>query len=144
MGEEEFLEAFKRHVLRDSVPSPFVSTLSSLLTPIHRALHRQDGASVAVIDSSKLSVEKKLYKAVRLVELTNTSLKNWKGYGEYEVWEETNPSSIVCSFSITSLMETGERDADIGRFLQIPMIRSKRYCTRFLRSKLAQNIKSYK
>lgn len=142
MDRQDFLLAFKNHVNRAPVPSPFISTFQSPLAPIHRALRYQDGAAVSVIDPSKLTTE--VFKASPLVEITNTALENWKGFGEYEVWKEIPPSAIVCTFSISELIQVAKNNLVIYDFLQIHLIHSARYCTRFLYSKLADALKSHR
>lgn len=141
MQRQDFLMAFKNHVTRAKMKSPFISAFKSPLAPVHRALRYQERAMVTVIDPSKLGT--KVFKASPLVEITNTELKNWKGFGEYLVWGEIKSSAIVCSFEIRTLEEITRVNPLIGRFLQLPLIHGTSRCNVHLYLKLAGNLKSY-
>ncbi|KAJ5386803.1 hypothetical protein N7509_009344 [Penicillium cosmopolitanum] len=141
MGREDFLLAFKNHVTRERVDSPFISTFKSPLAPIHRAVRHQDGAVICVIDPSKL--ETNVFKAVPLVEMTNTTLRSWKGFGEYEVWEKIEGPAIVCTFDIGTLMSIDHDSPVIGGFLQLPIICGYGTCSNALHVRLKSILKSH-
>jgi hypothetical protein len=141
MGREDFLLAFKNHVTRERVDSPFISTFKSPLAPIHRAVHHQDGAVISVIDPSKLKTN--VFKAVPLAKMTNTTLRNWKGFGEYEVWEKIEGPAIVCTFDICTLMNIADANPVIGGFLQLPIIHGYGACSNALHVRLKSILKSH-
>jgi len=141
MGREDFLLAFRNHVTRAPVKSPFISTFRSPFAPIHRALRYQDGAVISVIDPSKL--ETSLFKATPLVELTNTALKYWFAWGEYVVWESIPSAAIICTFNINTLLNIAEVNPTIGSFLQLPLIHGSKYCDRFLYERIARKLRSH-
>ncbi|KAJ5649471.1 uncharacterized protein N7484_003194 [Penicillium longicatenatum] len=139
LTREEFLKLFKKHVTKTKVPSPFISTFTLPLSPVHRALHNQKGAIVTIIDSSKL--ESMVVKAQILVPLTETETKRWKGYGEYLIWREIPKAAIACVFTINQLKSIARRFTDIGKFLQLKLIRSRRFSGMYLYCELARKLK---
>ena len=141
MGREDFLLAFRNHVLRVHVKSPFISTFKSPLAPIHRALRYQDSAVVSVIDPSKL--ETSLFKATPLAKITETDYSKWSGMGEYEVWESIPSAAIVCTFDINTLLMIAHDNPLIGGFLQLPLIHNSKYCSAPMYIQLARKLESH-
>lgn len=133
-----FLGFVESHVTMAKVKTPFISAFQSPLAPIHRGLRNGRGAHVSIIDTAKLETD--VFKAVPLVELTHTVLKNWKGYGEFLIWGEVPAAAIACTFTLSQLEEIASAHRDVGQFLQLDRIRSRRHCTRFLYSDLAVNL----
>lgn len=138
VSEQSFLDMFKNHVTKVPLPTPFISTFQGPLAPIHRGLRNGQGATVSLIDTSKLSTA--VFKAAPLVALTNTALPNWKGYGEYLIWHQVPSSAIACTFTIANLEAIASTFADIGHFLQLDLIKQRHHCTRFLYSDLAFHV----
>ncbi|KAJ5988710.1 hypothetical protein N7481_003920 [Penicillium waksmanii] len=126
MGREDFLLAFKNHVTKARVDSPFISLFKSPLSPIHRAVRHQDGAVISVIDPSKLERD-----------------VNWKGFGEYEVWEKIEGPAIVCTFDIRTLMNIDHDNPVIGGFLQLLIIRGYDSGSNALHVRLKSILKSH-
>ncbi|KAJ5750463.1 hypothetical protein N7533_007491 [Penicillium manginii] len=141
IGREDFLLAFKNHVTRVHVDTPFISTFKSPLAPIHRAIRHQEGAVISVIDPSKL--ETGLFKAFPLVEMTGTALRKWKGFGEYEVWEKIEGPAIVCTFNILTLARIVQDNPVIKEFVQLQIIHSYRRCSNALHARLKSTLRSH-
>ncbi|CAG7978312.1 unnamed protein product [Penicillium nalgiovense] len=120
LSEDRFESFFRSHVTKQEVKTPFISTFRSPLAPLHRALAGGKGAILTVIDTSKLDT--KVFYACPLAIRTRTLTRSWKGYGEYLIW--------------------GRSHRDIGRLLQIPLIRSVLRCNQKLREMLAAKKKS--
>ncbi|KAL4941403.1 hypothetical protein BDV06DRAFT_236070 [Aspergillus oleicola] len=121
ISEEEFCSAFKSHIRRNTVPSPFISTFKSALAPTHRSLRNQEGASVAIIDTSKL--KSKVYSAKAFVQKHKLKIgPTYNGAGEYLIWGHINSEAIVCTFQVTTLQRIAAEHLDIGRFLQLETI----------------------
>ena len=143
LPEESFLEYFRRHVTKVKKPlkpslSPFISFSKGPLLPIHRGICNRNEARVFIVDTSKLT--NTAYEATPLAESTGTATETWKGYGEYLVWNEVPAAAIACTFTITELENIVSEHLDIGAFLQLPRIRKRKHCTRFLYSDLAKHM----
>ncbi|KAL4793179.1 hypothetical protein BDV19DRAFT_232037 [Aspergillus venezuelensis] len=119
--EEEFCSYFESHIRRYTVLSPFISTFKSALAPTHRSLRNQEGASVAIIDTSKL--QSRVYSAKAFVQKHELKIgRTYNGAGEYLIWGHINPEAIVCTFQVTTLQRIEREHSDIGRFLQLETI----------------------
>lgn len=136
LSHDEFLEYFRSHVRKEKRPTPFISSFALPLAPIHRALHNPEGAIVSIIDPSKLDTP--VVSARPLVPLTNTATWSWKGYGEYLIWGQVSTPAIVCTFTVTSLMDIASTHEDMQQFLQIPLIQSYPSCNSNLHNALSQ------
>ncbi|KAJ5172004.1 hypothetical protein N7492_004597 [Penicillium capsulatum] len=136
ISTQTFLEHFWNHVTKAKVKTPFISTFTYPLAPVHRALHEQKGAMVSIIDPSK--VDHPIFKAHDLVPVTDTATFSWRGYGEYEVWGRVPAEAIICSFPISRLEVI--RGLDIRNFLQLDVIRNFPRCNGILYRALASNL----
>jgi hypothetical protein len=138
LPDNTFLELFKRHVTKTTILSPFISFFKGPLAPIHRGLRNGKNARVFIIETAKLS--NKTFKAAPLVKPTGTGTPTWKGYGEYLVWNEVPEPAIASSFTIAELEQIVIQHSDIAAFLQLPQIKNRKHCSRFLRYDLAKNV----
>ncbi|KAJ5108186.1 hypothetical protein N7456_004861 [Penicillium angulare] len=138
--ENKFLRLFINHVTKLKVLSPFISTCRLPLTPIHRAFRNRKGATVTIIDPSKLKTV--VVKASTLVPLTATKTPRWEGLGEYLVWKEIPKAAMICRFKISRLQKIANEFPDIAAFLQLDLIRSSKFVEKGLYLKLAQNIEA--
>ncbi|KAJ6110621.1 hypothetical protein N7486_002856 [Penicillium sp. IBT 16267x] len=139
LTRNEYLNYFKNHVTKAKIPSPFISTFVLPLTPVHRALHSKKEATVTIIDPSKLKTM--VVKAHQLVPLTETQTKRFKGYGEYLVWREIPEAAIICAFTTNDLEAIASEHTDINEFLQLELIRSRRFSGIYLYCELARRLK---
>lgn len=139
LTQEEYLGFFKNHVTKAKVSSPFISTFTLPLSPVHRALHHQKGAIITIIDTSKLHTM--VVKASTLVPLTQTETKRWKGYGEYLIWREIPEAAIACVFTINHLEWIANKFPDIKEFLLLELIRSRTFSGMYLYCELARRLK---
>ncbi|KAI9376714.1 hypothetical protein BJX61DRAFT_530713 [Aspergillus egyptiacus] len=121
ISHAEFNGHFLSHINpRNTTPSPFISTFKSLLAPIHRSLHKKEGASVSIINSTKLRSE--VYSAQAFVQKHGIKIGTYRGFGEYLIWGDIPSDAIICTFKITLLLRIAEENPDIGRFLQLDMV----------------------
>ncbi|KAJ5151358.1 uncharacterized protein N7482_010610 [Penicillium canariense] len=141
LSEERFLNFFTAHVTREHVLTPFISTCTGPLTPIHRALRKGEGAIVTIIDPLKLRTP--VFKAQPLTQITKTTVHRWRGYGEFEIWGLVTTDAIIASFKITTLQEIASVDLEIQQFLQLPLIQLQKTSDLWLRRALLQNIGAY-
>ncbi|KAL4926571.1 uncharacterized protein BDV17DRAFT_151072 [Aspergillus undulatus] len=124
--EEEFRRAFENHIrpIRPETippPSPFISTFQSALAPVHRSLQKQEGASVAIIETAKL--KSRVYSAMEFVRKHKLKVtRTYNGAGEWLVWGYINSEALVCTFKVTDLQRIARENPDIGRFLQLDTI----------------------
>ncbi|KAL3494945.1 hypothetical protein BJX62DRAFT_233913 [Aspergillus germanicus] len=122
ISKEEFKLRFLNHISRKLIPSPFISTFQSALSPIHRGLCNQEGATVSIIDSSKLK-QSQVFSAKEFVQKNSVRIgRTYDGRGEYLIWGSISNDAIICSFKITTLREIAAKDLDIERFLQLGTI----------------------
>lgn len=138
LPEDSFLEHFRLHVTKAQRLSPFISFSKRPLLPIHRGIRNGNEARVFIVNTSKLI--NTAYEAAPLVQSTGTATPNWKGYGEYLVWNEIPSAAIACTFTITELEDIVSQHIDIGAFLQLPRIQKQPHCSRFLYSDLAKHM----
>ncbi|KAJ6021781.1 hypothetical protein N7540_007285 [Penicillium herquei] len=138
--KHEILEMFESHVSKAKCPSPFISTFVHPLSPIHRAIRKQNEARLAMIDTSKLGPDAIVIKASTLVQLTNTRTRKWRGYGEYLIWEEVPRNAILCTFKISRLEDIAMDWLDIGEFLQLDVLRNTKFSDKHLYWELAKNL----
>lgn len=136
ISEQTFLEHFTNHVTKAKVKTPFISTFAHPLAPIHRAIHRQKGAVISVIDPTKVGTP--IFKANKLVPITKTATHSWRGSGEFEIWGRIPGEAIVCTFHIALLEAI--RGRDIEDFLQLEEIRAHKRCSNDLYITLASNL----
>ncbi|KAJ5919792.1 hypothetical protein N7454_009627 [Penicillium verhagenii] len=142
LTKEKYLEYFVHHVTRARVSSPFISSCTGPIMPIHRALRNQRGAKVAIIDTAKLNTM--VVKAQNLVPLTETRTPRWRGYGEYLIWREIPEAAVICEFAITRLEQIAEDAPDIKDFLQLELMRSQKFCSSELYVQLACRLETCK
>jgi hypothetical protein len=140
LSEDRFESFVRSHVTKQKVKTPFISTFRSPLAPLHRALAGGKGAILTVIDTSKLDT--KVFYASPLAIRTRTLTYSWKGYGEYLIWGRVATDAIAFSVEITRVEDIAQSHRDIGRLLQIPLIRSFLRCNQKLREMLAAKRKS--
>ncbi|KAJ5536263.1 hypothetical protein N7513_009449 [Penicillium frequentans] len=140
LTQKQYLGFFKNHVTKAKVSSPFISTFTLPLSPVHRALHHQKGAIIAIIDTSKLKTM--VVKANILVPLTQTETKRWKGYGEYLIWREIPEAAIACVFTIKNFELIANGCPLIKEFLQLELIRSRTFSGMYLYCELARRLKN--
>jgi hypothetical protein len=138
--ESGFESFFRSHVTKERVQTPFISTFRSPLAPIHRAIASQKGAILTIIDTSRL--ETKVFYAWPLAIRTRTLKRRWKGYGEYLVWSHIPKEAIALTLEISSLEQIARDNRDVGRLLQLPLIRSAPRCDHRLREMLTTKRKS--
>ena len=138
--ESDFESFFRSHVTKKRVQSPFISTFRSPLAPIHRAIASQKGATVTIVDTSRLDT--KVFYALPLAIRTRTFTHSWKGYGEYLIWSHIPTEAIAFTFEISSLEQIASDSRDVNRLLQLPLIRSVPRCNQKLREMLAAKRKS--
>jgi hypothetical protein len=131
----EFKAFFRRHVTKQEVATPFISTFSFPLAPFHRALTGQKGAMVSIIDTSK--VTSKIFYAHPLAAQTRTFTHSWKGYAEYLVWGQIPAEAIVSTLDINSVGLIAQLNRDINRLLQPLIIGKMLRCNQKLRDILA-------
>jgi hypothetical protein len=131
----EFKALFRRHVTKQEVATPFISTFSFPLAPIHRALISQKGAMVSIIDTSK--VASKIFYACPLAAQTRTFTYSWTGYAEYLVWGQIPAEAIVSTVDINTLELIAKLNRDIKRLLQLQVIGKMPRCNQKLRDILA-------
>ena len=135
LSEDQFESFFRSHVTKQEVKTPFISTFLSPLAPFHRALAGGKGAILTVIDTSKLDA--KVFYAHPLAIRTRTLTHSWKGYGEYLIWGRVATDAIAFSVETTRVEDIAQSHRDIGRLLQIPLIRRFLRCNKKLREMLA-------
>ncbi|KAG2419231.1 hypothetical protein HFD88_004026 [Aspergillus terreus] len=139
ISAEEFNSFLSRHVHIDKVPSPFISTMMSLLAPLHRGTRSKDTAIVSIIDPNKLGTESPVFSAKDL--MCNISLKvngYYNGTGEYLVWWKIPASAIICSFKISDLMHIAQDWPAILELMQFDTIAATQGIRGGLRRKLAK------
>ncbi|KAL4960204.1 uncharacterized protein BDV14DRAFT_148439 [Aspergillus stella-maris] len=121
ISEEEFCSSIESHIRRYTVLSPFISTFKSALAPTHRSLRNQEGASIAIIDTSKL--KSRVYSAKAFVQKHKLKIgRTYNGAGEYLIWGHVNAEAIVCTFQVTTLQRIAAKHLDVGHFLQLETI----------------------
>ncbi|KAL4955587.1 hypothetical protein BDW69DRAFT_160492 [Aspergillus filifer] len=119
--KEEFCSCFENHIRRQTGLSPFISTFKSALAPTHRSLRNQEGASIAIIDTSKL--RSRVYSAKAFVQKHKLKIGwTYNGAGEYLIWGHVNTEAIVCTFQVTTLQRIAAEHLDVGHFLQLETI----------------------
>ncbi|KAJ6079352.1 hypothetical protein N7467_009105 [Penicillium canescens] len=133
--ESEFKAFFRGHVTKQEVASPFISTFSFPLAPIHRALISQKGAMVSIIDTSK--VTSKIFYACPLADLYTQleRLRRVSGLGEIPA------EAIVSTLDINTMELIALLNHDINRLLQLQVIRDMPRCNQKLRDVLAMRHK---
>lgn len=134
-SKEDFKNLVLHHVRIDKVPTPFISTFITPLSPIHRAFQRGQGAIVTIIDPSKLRTP--LFSAKALV--FKLGLRNgwYCGIGEYLIWGRVPSQAIVASFKVSDLEKIAAEDPEIANILQVDKIQSHGSCGDKLRKALS-------
>ncbi|KAJ5788137.1 hypothetical protein N7457_003127 [Penicillium paradoxum] len=140
ISDDLFLAYFRSHVTKKKSTTPFISSFRSPLAPIHRAIHSQDDAKVAVIDCSKLNT--KVFYAHPLAKHTDTFTYSWRGYGEFLIWGRIPIEAVVFTLRVSELDQIAHSHKDINRLLQLPLIRKSFRCNEVLRDCLEANRKS--
>lgn len=119
----EFDRMFENHVRIAETTTPFISTSSSPLSPIHRALRGQEGASIAVIDTAH--IDNPIYLAELLLKERKLKVSRfYKGYAEYLVWGSIPKRAIAATFKISELQKIVQQHSEIARLLQLDVIAS--------------------
>ena len=119
----QFKQLVMHHVRIDKVLTPFISTFEAPLSPIHRALHKQEGAIVTIFDSNKIQTP--IYSAKSLVSNMEIRRSRYDGRTEYLIWGEILTEAIVATFKISELQRIATEDKEIGNILQLNQL-SKR------------------
>lgn len=134
-AQEDFKELVLRHVRIEHLPTPFISTFITPLSPIHRASKKGEGAMITIIDPTKLLTP--CYSAKALV--LNLGLRNgwYCGVGEYLIWGRVPSQAIVASVKISDLEKIAAEDQEIGELLQVDKIQSHGSCGDKLRRALS-------
>ncbi|KAJ5369247.1 uncharacterized protein N7496_009007 [Penicillium cataractarum] len=140
LSQEEFLGIFTSHVTRVHIPTPFISAFARPLAPIHRALRNRDDAKISVVDPRKLPTP--VFNAQPLAQTTGTTVRRWKGYGEFAIWGYVPSEAVVCTFDIATLEDVASRDLEIQQFLQLSLIQAEGTCHRRLRQDLRLNLQT--
>ncbi|GAD94974.1 hypothetical protein AN5223.2 [Paecilomyces variotii No. 5] len=123
----EFDCMFENHVRWRKVRTPFISTFSTLLYTIHRALKNLEGASVAVIDST--NIDRAIFSASDLIQERNLRISRYyRGTAEYLIWGSIPIEAIAATFKISALQQIAERHSDIAVLLQLDKIAASRTC----------------
>ncbi|PLB39091.1 uncharacterized protein BDW47DRAFT_103664 [Aspergillus candidus] len=122
LEQGEFDNFVKTHVSIEKSPTPFISTFTSMLAPLHRALRNQEGAMISIIDTTKL--QSPVFSARDLVKRLKINIRGYHGGGEYLIWAKVPSAAIVCSYKASTLLEIANEVADIGSILQLGTISS--------------------
>ncbi|KAJ9299221.1 hypothetical protein DTO271G3_2843 [Paecilomyces variotii] len=126
-SSDEFDRMFQNHVRWHHVTTPFISTFSDLLAPVHRALRRKEGASLAVIDTKH--IRQPVYSASHLIEKKGLQISDkYTGRAEYLIWGSIPEEAIVTTFKISTLQGIAQRHSDIARLLQLDGIERIKRC----------------
>ncbi|PKY02534.1 hypothetical protein P168DRAFT_305826 [Aspergillus campestris IBT 28561] len=124
LEQGEFDNFVKTHVSIEKSPTPFISTFTSMLAPLHRALRNQEGAMISIIDTTKL--QSPVFSARDLVRRLKINIRGYHGGGEYLIWAKVPSAAIVCSYKASTLLKIANEVADIGSILQLETISSFR------------------
>lgn len=138
--DEEFLAFFRCHVTKRKSKTPFISSFRSPLAPIHRAIHSELDAAIAVIDTSKLNT--KVFYAHPLAKHTDSFTYSWRGFGEFLIWGQVPTEAIVFTLKAHELERISRTHKDISRLIQLPLIHESFRCNQSLRDRLAAKRKS--
>lgn len=139
ISAEEFKSFLSRHVHIDKVPSPFISTMMSLLAPLHRGIRSKDTAIVSIIDPNKLGTESPVFSAKDLMRRISLKVNGYyNGTGEYLVWWKIPASAIICSFKVSDLMHIAQDWPAILELMQFDTIAATQGIRGGLRRKLAR------
>ncbi|KAL5361560.1 hypothetical protein BJX96DRAFT_185343 [Aspergillus floccosus] len=139
ISAEEFNSFLSRHVHIDKVPSPFISTMMSLLAPLHRGIRSNGTAIVSIIDPSKLGTDSPVFSAKDLMRRMGLKVNGYyNGTGEYLVWWKVPALAIVCSFKISDLMQIVRDCPAILELMQFDTIADTQGIRGGLRRKLAK------
>ncbi|PLN84556.1 hypothetical protein BDW42DRAFT_35259 [Aspergillus taichungensis] len=122
LQQSEFDAFVKTHISIEKSPTPFISTFTSMLAPLHRALRNQEGAMISIIDTSKLQTP--VFSARDLVKRLKINIRGYHGGGEYLIWAKVPSPAIVCSYKASTLLEIAKAVDDIGSILQLDTISS--------------------
>lgn len=135
-SQEEFKKMVVNHVRIDKVPTPFISTFITPLSPIHRAFKNREGAIVTIIDPAKLQTPFFFAKAF----VFNLEIRQGKycGVGEYLIWGKVPSQAIVASFKISDLERIAADHGDIEDMLGIGEIQRQEKCDERLRRALSK------
>lgn len=126
-SQEEFIAMFKSHVSRAKIPSPFISAFGTPLAPIHRGIRNSQGATLSMVDTSKLQTY--VFSAKQLVKQTNFQWRGkYRGLNEFLIWGKVPSSAIVCNVKIRDLQKIANEHPDVGEILQLDEFRQHEYC----------------
>ncbi|RAH44029.1 uncharacterized protein BO95DRAFT_322462, partial [Aspergillus brunneoviolaceus CBS 621.78] len=134
---EKFVEYFRKHVHREEVPSPFISTFMSMLSPVHRAIRNKEGALISVIDTKGLDF---VYSARDLFRTHKVRVGKsfYNGAGEFLIWGKVPSSNIICSFKVSTLEQIADEHKDIAELLQLDTIATYKCNRHALKAALSQ------
>ncbi|PYH49054.1 uncharacterized protein BP01DRAFT_333382, partial [Aspergillus saccharolyticus JOP 1030-1] len=123
ISEEKFNEYFLKHIHREKVASPFISTFQSMLSPVHRAIRNKEGALISIFNNKKLDF---VYSAKSFCREHRVRVErsDYKGVGEYLIWGKVPRTAIICSFKISALEKTAAEHDDVANLLQLNAIAS--------------------
>ncbi|KAF7594779.1 hypothetical protein BBP40_008282 [Aspergillus hancockii] len=132
----EFDQHVLNHARTTKVPTPFISTYRSMLAPIHRAIKHKEGAIVTIIDSKRLQT--RAFSAKQLVRKVGLKIRGYNGAGEYFIWGKVQPSAIVTSFKLSSLLQIAKEDPRFETLLQLDAIGAHEKASKPLHRALAK------
>ena len=118
----------KAHFDQEHKDSPFISLFSTPLAAVHRAVHTRP-ACITIVDPSRFDKET-LFSATDLlrgnpVSKSATKAKyGYAGWGEWVVWGEIDKSKTVATVSTDALERTAAQDSEIGRLLQLDVLKA--------------------
>ncbi|RAH77310.1 hypothetical protein BO86DRAFT_288602, partial [Aspergillus japonicus CBS 114.51] len=120
---DKFQDYFRKHVHVAEVPSPFISTCKSMLSPVHRAIRNKEGALISLIDTKGLDF---VYSARNLCWLHKVRVgkSTYNGAGEFLIWGKVPSSNIISSFKVSTLEQIANEHGDIAELLQLDTIAS--------------------
>ncbi|KAL4804777.1 hypothetical protein BDV18DRAFT_161864 [Aspergillus unguis] len=137
LTDDEFCRKFESHIRIEPTASPFISTFKSALAPVHRGLRSQEGASISIIDTTKL--KSNIYSAMAFVRDHKVKIGTYSGAGEYLVWGQVNSDAIIGTFKVTALERLASEHPDIDKLLQLDRIATSKRNRRALHQAMARN-----
>ena len=133
----EVIEMSETHLMRDEIPSPFISTYQTPLAPLHRAILDGMAAAVSVVDITKLDPAT-VFSAEMLVSNQRFKLPGrYRGRTEWLIWGQIPSSAIVCTFTMNTLLRIIDYNPDIETILQLGVLRKFKHTRKNMKELLA-------
>ncbi|PWY78533.1 hypothetical protein BO94DRAFT_180611 [Aspergillus sclerotioniger CBS 115572] len=136
ISSEEFSQYFLIHAYIEEKPTPFISTFTSMLSPVHRALRGKEGAIISIIDTKKLDTA--LFSAHDNYRTRNLRIRGYNGGGEWLVWGRIPSAAIICAVKISTIQQLAAQHFEIGKLLQLAKIASHKFNRKKLHEDLAR------